>query len=167
MPDHLASLLAALLFCLVSAASADDGGLIELHGRAVQGGLIIGRAPPGAEVELDGEPLRHAADGFFLVGDATRPEPAFQKAMIDSVAKVAKVAEADENGNIIGVPIAQFGVINYPGVGLCGNHTKATYVSTTEVYPDSPNSSPEICNTSQVACVVGGLDYVLAQQGTK
>ena len=76
MPDHLASLLAALLFCLVSAASADDGGLIELHGRAVQGGLIIGRAPPGAEVELDGEPLRHAADGFFLVGfsrDETAP----------------------------------------------------------------------------------------------
>jgi len=106
-------------------------------------------------------------DGFFLVGDATRPEPAFQKAMIDAVDKVAQVAEADENGNIIGVPIAQFGVINYPGVGLCGNHTKATYVSTTEVYPDSPNSSPEICNASQVACVVGGLDYVLAQQASK
>ena len=101
-------------------------------------------------------------DGFFLVGDPARPQDAFQKAMIESVAKVCKIAEADENGNVIGVPISQFGVINYPAEGLCGNHTKADFVTTTEVYPDSPNSSPDICNAAQVACVVGGLEYVLA-----
>ena len=103
-------------------------------------------------------------DGFYLVGDAARPQEAFQAAMIASVAKVTHIAAADEKGNLIGVPISQNGVINYPGVGLCGNHTAAAYVTTTEVYPDSPSASPEICNRAQVACIVGGIDYVLAQQ---
>lgn len=61
-------MLAALAMCAVSALSADSGNLIDLTGEAVQGGLIIGRAPAGSEVELDGEPLRYAADGFFLIG---------------------------------------------------------------------------------------------------
>ena len=42
--------------------------MVDLHGEAVQGGLVVGRAPAGAEIELDGEPLQHAADGYFLVG---------------------------------------------------------------------------------------------------
>ncbi|MGU3841444.1 peptidase, partial [Vibrio diabolicus] len=32
-----------------------------------------------------------------------------------------------------------------------------------EVYPDSPTVTDEDCNDAQVAAVVGGLDYVLAQ----
>lgn len=76
MHEYLVRVLAVALLCTASTLLADDGRLIDLKGEAVQGGLIIGRAPSGSEVELDGEPLRHAADGYFLVGfgrDDTAP----------------------------------------------------------------------------------------------
>lgn len=68
MLDYLARLAAASLICLVSSVSANDGVQLELLGEPVQGGLIIGRAPVGSEIELDGEQLRYAADGHFLIG---------------------------------------------------------------------------------------------------
>ncbi|MFH4572283.1 M14 family metallocarboxypeptidase [Vibrio diabolicus] len=104
-------------------------------------------------------------DGFYTVGDSENPQPEFQKAVIESVAKVTHIAPADENGEIIGSPIVQFGVINYPMVklGLCGGVTNCVYGTTTEVYPDSPTVTDEECNDAQVAAVVGGLNYVLAQ----
>ena len=39
------------------------------------------------------------------------------------------------------------GVIRYPlrELGLCAGLTGARFVSTTEVYPDSPRTSPEAC----------------------
>ncbi|HKL52046.1 MAG TPA: M23 family metallopeptidase [Wenzhouxiangellaceae bacterium] len=82
MLEGLTRRLAILLVWQLSAVSAmaaasdDDVGLLELQGEAVQGGLIIGQAPAGAEVELDGERLRHAANGYFLIGfgrDETAP----------------------------------------------------------------------------------------------
>ena len=104
-------------------------------------------------------------DGFYTVGDTENPQPEFQKAVIESVAKVTHIAPADNKGEIIGSPVVQFGVINYPMVklGLCGGVTNCTYGTTTEVYPDSPKVTDEECNDAQVAAVVGGLDYVLAQ----
>lgn len=104
-------------------------------------------------------------DGFYTVGDSENPQPEFQQAVIESVAKVTHIAPADENGEIIGSPVVQFGVINYPMVklGLCGGVTNCVYGTTTEVYPDSPTVTDEECNDAQVAAVVGGLDYVLAQ----
>ncbi|WP_186175320.1 M14 family metallopeptidase [Vibrio jasicida] len=104
-------------------------------------------------------------DGFYTVGDTENPQPEFQKAVIKSVAKVTHIAPADDKGEIIGSPVVQFGVINYPMVklGLCGGVTNCTYGTTTEVYPDSPKVTDEECNDAQVAAVVGGLDYVLAQ----
>ncbi len=104
-------------------------------------------------------------DGFYTVGDTENPQPEFQKAVIESVAKVTHIAPADDKGEIIGSPVVQFGVINYPMVklGLCGGVTNCTYGTTTEVYPDSPKVTDEECNDAQVAAVVGGLDYVLAQ----
>jgi hypothetical protein len=36
------------------------------------------------------------------------------------------------------------------------------FVTTTEVYPDSPKASPEQCNAAQVAVICTGLDYALA-----
>ncbi|NAW84141.1 DUF2817 domain-containing protein [Vibrio sp. V43_P6S15P86] len=104
-------------------------------------------------------------DGFYTVGDSENPQPEFQKAVIESVAKVTHIAPADENGEIIGSPVVQFGVINYPMVklGLCGGVTNCIYGTTTEVYPDSPTVTDEECNDAQVAAVVGGLNYVLAQ----
>ncbi|NIY86788.1 M14 family metallopeptidase [Vibrio campbellii] len=104
-------------------------------------------------------------DGFYTVGDTENPQPEFQKAVIESVAKVTHIAPADDQGEIIGSPVVQFGVINYPmeKLGLCGGVTNCTYGTTTEVYPDSPKVTDEECNDAQVAAVVGGLDYVLAQ----
>ncbi len=104
-------------------------------------------------------------DGFYTVGDTENPQPEFQKAVIESVAKVTHIAPADDKGEIIGSPVVQFGVINYPMVklGLCGGVTNCKYGTTTEVYPDSPKVTDEECNDAQVAAIIGGLDYVLSR----
>ncbi|PKH59183.1 peptidase [Shewanella sp. Choline-02u-19] len=102
-------------------------------------------------------------DGFYLVGDTINPQPAFQKAMIAAVEQVTHIAPADDSGKLIGVKLAQFGVINYAtkALGLCAGLSGATYVSTTEVYPDSPLVDDEKCIIAQVAAITGGLDYLL------
>ena len=102
-------------------------------------------------------------DGFYLVGNSVKPEADFQKAIIDAVEKVTHIAPADESDKLIGVPLAQFGVINYAArdLGLCMGLTDAKYMATTEVYPDSPKSDNENCNLAQVASITGGLDYIL------
>lgn len=105
-------------------------------------------------------------DGFYAVGDTENPAADFQKAVIDAVEKVTHIAPPDEDGNIIGAPLEQNGVINYPKVklGLCGGFSRADYVTTTEVYPDSPKVDDENCILAQVAAITGGLDYILSQQ---
>jgi len=102
-------------------------------------------------------------DGFYLVGDSDRPEAEFQKVIIEAVALVTHIAPADENGCLIGEKLQQFGVVNYPkrSLGLCGGLTDARFVTTTEVYPDSPNTSPDECNRAQVAAVVAAARYAL------
>jgi hypothetical protein len=104
-------------------------------------------------------------DGFYLVGDSNKPEAEFQRAIIEAVQKVTHIAEADEQGCLIGEKLAQFGVVNYPkrALGLCGGMTEAKFVTTTEVYPDSPKASPEQCNAAQVAVICAGVDYALAK----
>ena len=67
-------------------------------------------------------------------------------------------------GKIIGEDVVQEGVIAIPSprlIGLCAGVTNASYVTTTEVYPDSPKSSDEQCNRAQVACISSGLDFLL------
>lgn len=104
-------------------------------------------------------------DGFYLVGDSTKPQAEFQKAIIDSVAKVTHIAPADNDGKLIGVQLEQFGVINYAAreLGLCMGLTDAPYVTTTEVYPDSPLVDDENCIIAQVAVITGALNYLLAK----
>ncbi|WP_034474709.1 M14 family metallopeptidase [Aestuariibacter salexigens] len=103
-------------------------------------------------------------DGFYTVDDSTRSQPDFQRAVIESVGKVTHIAPPDEHGKIIGADVTQPGVINYDkrSLKLCGGFTNAEYVTTTEVYPDSPSATPEICIDAQVAAIVGGLQYLLA-----
>ncbi|BDX08463.1 M14 family metallopeptidase [Planctobacterium marinum] len=103
-------------------------------------------------------------DGFYLVGDTKRSEDAFQKAIIDSVAKITHIAPADQNGNIIGDKVVQHGVIEYDckKAGLCAGMTDAQYVTTTEVYPDSPKTDPQNCMEAQAAAITGALNFVLA-----
>ena len=104
-------------------------------------------------------------DGFYLVDDSNRAKPEFQKAIIDSVRKVTHIAPPDKDGNIIGAPIEQEGVINYDmkKLFLCGGFSDAEYTTTTEVYPDSPKATADICNEAQVAAIKGGLDYLLSR----
>lgn len=101
-------------------------------------------------------------DGFYLVGNSANPQAEFQKAIIDAVAKVTHIALADGEGKLIGEKMEQAGVINYANkqLGLCAGFSDAEYVTTTEVYPDSPNSTAEICIQAQVAAVIAALDFV-------
>ena len=103
-------------------------------------------------------------DGFYLVADTNKPEPEFQKVIIEDVAKVTHIAPSDENNQLIGVPQEQFGVINYAArdLGLCMGFTDAPYVTTTEVYPDSPTATDEECILAQVAVIKSALNYIKA-----
>ncbi len=103
-------------------------------------------------------------DGFYLVGDSERPEPGFQRTLIEAVRAVTHIAEPDERGRLIGTPMLQPGVINYAKrpLGLCGAMTGARFVTTTEVYPDSPRASPAQCNAAQVATVEAAIAFLLA-----
>jgi hypothetical protein len=117
-----------------------------------------------AKAARDGVPFDpHAIpDGFYLVGDSERPVPEFQRALIDAVRRVTHIAEADGRGCIIGEPLQQAGVINFAqrSVGLCGGMTDARFVTTTEVYPDSPTASPAQCNEAQGAAVNAAIEYL-------
>jgi hypothetical protein len=120
-------------------------------------------------------PAKHAAaglpyegetipDGFYLVGDCDNPQLDFQTAVIDAVRRVTHIAPPDEHGNIIDFPVRGEGVIVVPAteLGLCCSLSGATYVTTTEVYPDSPRVTPAQCNQAQVAAITGAMDYALS-----
>ena len=104
-------------------------------------------------------------DGFYLVGDSENTQDNFQKAIIQSVEKVTHIAPEDESGKIIGDVCTQKGVINYDvkKLGLCTGFTGAKFVTTTEVYPDSPKVDDANCIAAQVAAVNGGLVYLIQQ----
>jgi len=101
-------------------------------------------------------------DGFYAVGDTLKPCPEFQKAIIESVEKVTHIAPADESGRLIGETLQQKGVINYAtkALGLCAGLTNARFVSTTEVYPDSPKVDADNCIQAQVSAIIGALNFV-------
>lgn len=114
----------------------------------------------------DGIPqeLSEIPDGFYTVGDTENPRPEFQKAVIESVRRVTHIAPADQQGRIIGEPLQQDGVINYPlkKLFLCAGFSNAEYTTTTEMYPDSPKVTDQICIAAQIAAIKGGLDYLAA-----
>lgn len=107
-------------------------------------------------------------DGFYLVGNTLNPQLDFQQAIIKAVETVTHIAPADENSKLIGVVLEQFGVINYAGkeLGLCMGLTDARYVTTTEVYPDSPKVDDENCIIAQVAAITGALDFIINEGGS-
>ncbi len=105
-------------------------------------------------------------DGFYLVADSENPRLEFQRAVIAAVAKITHVAPANADGKIIGSPVVAPGVIEYPfkRLGLCPGITDAPYKTTTEMYPDSPRTTPERCNSAQTAAVCAAIAYVLAHR---
>lgn len=101
-------------------------------------------------------------DGFYAVDDEGNPQAGFQRAIIDAVREVTHIAAGDEDDCLIGKKVQQEGVINYDAtrLHLCAGFTGATYCTTTEVYPDSPRTTPEECTAAQLAAVNGALGYL-------
>ncbi|MFT7676041.1 MAG: hypothetical protein ACI8QC_000007 [Planctomycetota bacterium] len=120
-----------------------------------------------AKAARDGEPNEPGLipDGFYTVGDSENPQAEFQAAIVAGVEQVTHIAPPDANGEIIGAKITQPGVINYPckELGLCAGLTDATYTTTTEVYPDSPKVTDELCNKAQQAALQAALTHALKQ----
>ena len=57
--------------CLIGSSPlwADEAEFpFQLQGSEVQGGLLIGQAPPEAVVLLDAEPMQQSGEGYFLIG---------------------------------------------------------------------------------------------------
>jgi hypothetical protein len=104
-------------------------------------------------------------DGFYLVTDTENRRLAFQRAIIAAVELVTHIAPPDAAGQIIGCPVLSHGVIEYPvrEYAMCPSITGARYVTTTEVYPDSPRATARQCSDAQVAAVGAALDYALAE----
>jgi hypothetical protein len=102
-------------------------------------------------------------DGFYLFADQDRPQPAFQAAIIDAVSRLTHIAPADVKGELLGKPLVQHGVIQSfkRQQGICSGWTEACYVTTTEVYPDSPRLTPQLCIEVQLAALCAGFDFVL------
>lgn len=103
-------------------------------------------------------------DGFYLVADAADPQLAFQQAIIAAVGKVTPIAGPDARGEIFGSPLIAPGVIAYAvnDLHLCTSITGARFSSTTEIYPDAPGTTAEICVDAQVTAICAALDYALA-----
>jgi len=65
--------LAIAMVLLLAAGLAPKAGAAKtaalvLRGAIIQGGLIIGHAPAGAKIRLDGAPLRISPNGLFVFG---------------------------------------------------------------------------------------------------
>jgi len=105
-------------------------------------------------------------DGFYLVDDRDNPQPQFQQAIIDAVARIVPIAPADAQGRLIGSPMVAPGVIRYPvrELALCAGISGARYTTTTEVYPDSPRVTPQQCSAAQVTAVCAAIDFALGRQ---
>lgn len=102
----------------------------------------------------------HIPDGFYLVGNAENPAAEFQRAIVDGVKQVTHIAP---NDSLEGVPADEVGVFYVPArhYGLCMGMTNATFVTTTEVYPDSALVTDDTCTLAQVVAVTSGLEYIL------
>ena len=102
-------------------------------------------------------------DGFYVVGDTENPQREFQSAVVNSVKKITHIAQPDKDGNLIGEKLEQEGVINYPlkELFLCAGAFQSEFNTTTEVYPDSPKVTDQICMDAQIAAIRGGLDFLL------
>ncbi|RFF32248.1 M23 family metallopeptidase [Wenzhouxiangella sediminis] len=69
MHSQLSGLVLATGLLLITPlpAAAEEDSPVRFEGEVVQGGLVVGRAPAGSSVEVDGEPVMTSPDGRFLL----------------------------------------------------------------------------------------------------
>ncbi|MDH3659853.1 MAG: M23 family metallopeptidase [Alphaproteobacteria bacterium] len=67
-PRLFAFLLTSLVGCGVDVGAEDPATALSLEGRMTPGGLLIGEAPPGSQVSVDGRFIRVSDDGRFVFG---------------------------------------------------------------------------------------------------
>ena len=125
-----------------------------------------------AKASRDGLPLPDESipDGFYLIGCKCEPQSPQRKwlaAIVEGVRKITHIAPPDANGEVVGEPLAQDGIILTPHAGRSRCLTNAAFCATTEVYPDSPGGrvTPEQCNRAQMAAAMAGLDFLIAAKG--
>ena len=164
MPNSPAAESALAMACVAANCAAGVDLHVDLHETTDSDNSEF----QPAKAARDGQAFEwhEIPDGFYLVGDVERPAPEFQRTLIDAVRRVTRIAEADEHGCIIGSTLEQPGVINYAKrtLHLCGGMTGARFVTTTEVYPDSPSTSADECNEAQGATVTAAIGYLLGQR---
>lgn len=81
--------LPALLLVLLLAAPA---AALDLQGSFTQGGLVVGRAAPGARVLLDGRPVRVSPEGLFALGFGRDHKPT-AKLEVDGEGRELRIAQ--------------------------------------------------------------------------
>lgn len=104
-------------------------------------------------------------DGFYLMASMEDAQLAWHEAMIAAVRPITHIAPADEENNLVGLPVISEGIVHEMGApdNICSGYKPGTvYATTTEVYPDSAKTNDEECNKAQVACITGGLDWLVA-----
>ena len=73
--SRVSSLLLFIFCCAIGGlALAAAAPTYTLSGQLIQGGLVIGKSPPGSRVSQDGQPVRVSPEGDFLLG-FTRDAP--------------------------------------------------------------------------------------------
>jgi hypothetical protein len=79
-----------------------------------------------------------------ILADSDRPAPEFNLAIVRGVEKVTHLIP--ESDTCLGEVVVQRACFAAPAVmlGLCMGLTTAPFVSTTEVYPDSPTVTDEV-----------------------
>lgn len=91
---RLLSLLAILTVAGLPAAASE--GTIEFEGEMVQGGMVIGRAPAGSSVTVDGEPVMTSESGRFLVAfEREQVEPALVEVTLPTGMRVQRRLEPE------------------------------------------------------------------------
>lgn len=66
-PAFAGRLFALLLAAALPLSAPTDDDVLEFEGEAVQGGMMVGQAPPGSSVKVDGNSVLTSDDGRFLV----------------------------------------------------------------------------------------------------
>lgn len=121
---------------------------------------------PARAAAEKGEPYEPEVipDGFFLYVHEAKAKLDWCRAIIAAVKKVTHIAKPDEDGQICGIPVgSDEGVALLPAsicVGDGMSVTKATYHATTELYPDSPQITDDICNQAHVTAITAAMDHL-------